>query len=157
MKFFSHLLKKLMPKIDKSGKWWTSQQPDAIGDFLKAYATDGYNVDEFRLAKCTCSSIIFRLEADDNEGVAKRTCTQCKKEHYICDSEEYYKDAEPEKLSCIECKSDEVNVGAGFSLYDDGEIRWIYIGYRCNRCGILGCFAGWKIGYAPSKHLLKEV
>jgi hypothetical protein len=25
------------------------------------------------------------------------------------------------------------------------------------KCGILGCFAGWKIDYAPSRQLLEQV
>lgn len=33
MNFFS-LSKKHMTKIDKSGKWWISETPEAIGDFL---------------------------------------------------------------------------------------------------------------------------
>ncbi|MGA7753515.1 MAG: hypothetical protein WCB05_11810 [Candidatus Sulfotelmatobacter sp.] len=49
------------------------------------------------------------------------------------------------------------NVGVGFSLYDDGEIRWVYFGERCSACGILGCFAGWKVAYSPSKQLLEQV
>jgi len=49
------------------------------------------------------------------------------------------------------------HIGIGFSLYDDGEIRWLYVGERCATCGILGCFAGWKIAYSPSKQLLEQV
>jgi hypothetical protein len=31
------------------------------------------------------------------------------------------------------------------------------VGVRCPRCGVLGCFAGWKIGFSPSRHLLDRV
>jgi hypothetical protein len=42
-------------------------------------------------------------------------------------------------------------------LYEDGEVHWLYVGERCVRCGTLGCFAGWKIAYSPSKQLLEQV
>ncbi len=78
--------------------------------------------------------------------------------NYICDSEEYDADAKPVKYKCIECGSSTANMGVGFSLYgDDGEIRWLYVGVRCTECGVLGCFAGWKIAYSPSKQLMEHV
>jgi len=57
----------------------------------------------------------------------------------------------------MKAKKPILNVGVGFSLYDDGEVRWLYLGERCSKCGILGCFAGWKVGYSPSKGLLEQV
>ena len=144
--------------IDESGKWWVGSEPGDIRGFLEAYATEGYEVHDFRLATCECGSHSFHLEADDNEGVAKRTCSKCTRHHFLCDCEEYWEDAEPEMWKCIECNSEDANIGVGFSLYeDDGEIRWLYVGYRCARCGVLGCFAGWKIAYAPSKQLMDQV
>ena len=144
--------------IDESGKWWVGSEPGDIRGFLEAYATEGYEVHDFRLATCECGSHSFHLEADDNEGVAKRTCSKCTRHHFLCDSEEYWEDAEPQMWKCIECNSEDANIGVGFSLYeDDGEIRWLYVGYRCARCGVLGCFAGWKIAYAPSKQLMDQV
>ena len=144
--------------IDTAGKWWVGSEPADIRGFLEAYASKGYEVLDFRLAKCACGSESFRLEADDNEGVAKRTCSKCTQHHFMCDSEEYWEDAEPETWKCIECASGDANIGVGFSLYDDdGEIRWLYVGYRCAHCGVLGCFAGWKIAYAPSKQLMNQV
>jgi hypothetical protein len=144
--------------IDESGKWRVGSVPGDIRGFLEAYATEGYEVHDFRLARCECGSNSFHLEADDNEGVAKRTCSKCTRHHFLCDCEEYWEDAEPEMWKCIECKSEDANIGVGFSLYeDDGEIRWLYVGYRCARCGVLGCFAGWKIAYAPSKQLIDQV
>ena len=110
-----------------------------------------------RYWKCTCGSEVFRLLADDNEGCAKRICASCANEALICDSAEYWDDAAPEEWKCIECGSTTANVGVGFSLYDDGEIRWLYVGERCATCGVLGCFAGWKVAYAPSKQLFEQV
>lgn len=145
--------------VDTSGKWWVGDQPDDIGEFLRAYATKGYEVGEFRLAKCECGSLEFTLEADDDEGVARRTCVSCKKPHFICDSGEYWTDAEPETWKCVECDSQKANVGVGFSLYDDDPtgVKWLYVGERCAKCGVLGCFAGWKVALSDALHLLDEV
>jgi len=111
------------------------------------------------LARCSCGSDTFYLDADDSQGVAKRTCSRCSREHFICDSEKFWAGASPERCKCIECDSDEMNVGVGFSLYEDsqGGIRWLYVGVRCTRCGILGCFAGWKIAEVGSEHLMQKV
>ena len=57
----------------------------------------------------------------------------------------------------MKAKKPILDVGVGFSLYDDGEVRWLCVGERCPKCGILGCFAGWKVGYSPSKGLLEQV
>lgn len=121
------------------------------------YSAEGYGTQAFRQARCDCGSENFELLADDDEGCAKRLCASCGTEHFICDSEEYWAESAPEKWKCVECGSTSANVGVGFSLYDDGEIRWLYVGERCSACGILGCFAGWKVAYSPSKQLLEQV
>ena len=145
--------------IDISGRWWVGSEPEDIRGFLEDYASEGYEVDEFRLARCSCGSDTFFLDADDSEGVAKRTCSRCSREHFICDSEKFWADASPERCKCVECGSDQTNVGVGFSLYDgsEGGIRWLYVGVRCPRCGILGCFAGWKIAEVGTEHLMEKV
>ncbi len=144
--------------IDTSGTWWVGSEPSDIAGFLVAYAPKGYEVHELRLAQCNCGSLAFLLDADDNESVARRTCTSCASEHFICDSGEYWNDAEPERLKCIECGSESTNVGVGFSIYPDrGGIRWLYVGTRCTACGVLGCFAGWKVGTSDSMNLLESV
>jgi hypothetical protein len=127
-----------------------------MGEYLVAYGADNAPVSAFRLSQCVCSSVTFYLDADDDEGCAKRTCTDCSNEHLICDSAEYWDEASPERWRCIECDSERANVGVGFSLYDDGEVRWLYVGERCASCGVLGCFAGWKVAYSPSAQMLSQ-
>ena len=145
--------------IDRSGKWWVGDRPEDIGEYLKAYSSNGYEVHEFRLSKCACGCVEFQLEADDDEGVARRTCASCKESRYICDSGEYWHEADPEPWKCVECDSGRANVGVGFSLYVDDltAVRWLYVGERCARCGVLGCFAGWKVALSNALHLLNEV
>ena len=156
MAIFHQLQLRLM-SIDKSGEWWVGRKPEDIKEYLDAYSAESYRTTEFRQARCSCGSEVFELLADDEEGCAKRICTSCRQERFICDSEEYWQDASPVAWKCVECGSTAANVGVGFSLYDDGEVRWLYVGERCSTCGILGCFAGWKVGYSPSKGLLEQV
>ncbi|UMQ59130.1 hypothetical protein [Leptospira interrogans] len=145
--------------VNTSGKWWIGSEPTDIAEFLSAYSQDGYPISEFRLSKCECGSVTFGLEADDNEGVARRLCTQCGTAHFICDSAEHWPDAEPEQWKCIECDSLHTNVGVGFAMHKNppSEIHWLYVGCRCTQCGVLGCFAEWKVGYSSSSHLLDTV
>jgi hypothetical protein len=145
--------------IDTSGKWWVGSSAQDIDEYLQAYSSDGYKTNVFRLAKCQCGSTEFELEADDDEGVARRTCVACCAVHFICDSQEYWEDASLQKWKCIECKSTIANVGVGFSLYEDDPkgIRWLYVGERCAKCGVLGCFAGWKVAESEALHLLGAV
>ena len=142
--------------IETSGKWWVGSEPSDIGEYLTAYGADNAPVSAFRLSRCVCSSFTFRLDADDNQGCAKRTCTDCSREHLICDSAEYWDESSPEHWRCIECGSEQANVGVAFSLYEDGEVRWLYVGERCANCGVLSCFAGWKVAYSPSAQLLSQ-
>ena len=144
--------------IDTSGEWWTGTSPDDLEEYLRAYADDSYQVHEFRLARCECGSLEFLLDSSDPDGVARRTCLKCQNEHFICDSGEFWNDAETERWACIDCESSTANIGVGFSLYEDrADIKWIYIGVRCAHCGVLGCCAGWKVGYGPSLQLMNQV
>jgi hypothetical protein len=145
--------------IDTSGKWWRGGHPEDIGDYLKAYSSDGYKVRQFRLAKCDCGSLEFELEADRDEEVARRTCISCRKTHPICGSADYWDDAEPKAWKCVECGSRHANVGVGFALYDDDPsgVHWLYVGERCAKCGVLGCIVDWKVALSDAMHLLDEV
>ena len=144
--------------IDTSGKWWVGSDPEDIREYLDAFTEESYPMNEFRLARCNCGGLVFRLEADTFEGSARRHCLSCGKGHFICDSEDCWDESDPEKWQCVECGADQTNVGVGFSLYDDGDdIRWLYIGVRCAQCGVLGCFVDWKIGYGPSLQLMARV
>jgi hypothetical protein len=148
--------------IDRSGKWWTGSEAADIREYLEAYKAQGYTVHEARLCTCGCGSVEFNLEADRDEGCARRSCVHCGTKHLICDSGEYWSDADPESWACVECAGVSCNLAVGFSLYEQeqGEeqaVRWISIGNRCVRCGPLGSFVDWKVGYSPSYQLLDQV
>jgi len=140
--------------IDTSGEWWKGSEPYDLREYLDALE-ETYPIDAFALAKCQCGTMSFQLEFDSSEGVARRTCSKCSHAHFICDSEEYWSEAEPQTWKCIECANPYGNIGVGFSLYEgETDVRWLYVGVRCAACGTLGCFADWKVGYGPSDHLM---
>jgi hypothetical protein len=142
--------------IDKSGKWWVGSDADDLAEYLAALTASGYLATEFRVAQCACGSRVFNLAMDSDEGTAKRTCVECSQTQFICDSEEYWKDASPKKWKCFgKCKSRTANICIGFALREDQkDVRWIYVGTRCSVCGVLGCYGDWKIDFSPSLELM---
>ena len=142
--------------IDTSGKWWVGSEPADLAAYLREFTADSNLVGEYRSATCPCGSTEFFVDADDTQGAAKRTCAKCRSEHFICDSAEYWEEAEPSRCACP-CGAEVMNVGVGFAIYpDDREVKWLYIGCRCASCGVLGCYADWKVAYAPSRHLFDQ-
>jgi hypothetical protein len=147
--------------IDKTGKYWTGTDPADIAECLIAFECEGYVINETRICKCSCGSTLSQLAADPNEACARRECQSCGAKNLICDSSEYWNEAKPTQWACSECGHHECNLGVGFSLYDDQvdgrrDVRWISVGSRCSKCGFLGCFVDWKIGYGPSHQLLDQ-
>ena len=142
--------------IDNSGQWWIGTEAADIQEYLEAYSSEGYPVQEFRLSKCQCGSPAFRLNCDEDECVANRICIQCSEAHYIGDSDEYWAEADPEAWECVECGADRANIGLGFALRENQEIKWVYIGTRCDSCGLLACPVEFKVNYEPSRHLLNS-
>ena len=138
--------------IDESGDYWVGTEAADIDAYLRAYTADDYPVDKVVQARCACGQWSFRLLADSDEGCAQRICASCAAEHLICDSGEYWDDAEPEEVTCP-CGKDAYEVAVGFSHRDDGSVKWITVGNRCLACGVLGAVADWKIDYDPTGHL----
>ena len=77
--------------------------PADIAAYLKAYKAEGYEVHAVRLCKCHCGSTTFELEADRDEGCAQRTCAICRTKHLVCDSADYWEDAQRQSWTCTEC------------------------------------------------------
>ncbi len=97
------------------------------------------------------------MQLDENEGAAVRVCAKCKAEHPIGDSDEYLEDAELEECACP-CGNEEFEVTVGVSLYEDSEdVRWLYLGCRCPKCGLAACYGDWKNEYIGYRELLKRV
>jgi hypothetical protein len=147
--------------IDTSGKWWVGSEATDIADYLIAYKAEGYEVHATRLCKCRCGSTAFELEADQEEGCAQRTCAVCRIKHLVCDSTNYWEDAQPQSWTCTECQCKTCNLTVGFSLHEkekgqQPDVRWVSVGQRCTNCGTLGSFVNWKVGYGPSHQLLDQ-
>lgn len=144
--------------VNKSGEWWTGDEPDDISEYLRAYSSDGYPVQRVVHARCeTCDGQTFAVRVDDEEGCAERTCASCAATTTLMlDSADFVEDADLEDAACP-CGGEVFNVAVGFALRVDDEVRWVYIGLRCVADGILGCNAEWKIDYAPTAHLFTQV
>ena len=135
---------------------WKGQNADDLIEYVRLLTQQGYPATKFAIAKCACGTHRFRLCADQNDGCAKRQCTSCGKDAFICDSEDASEEASLKKVRC-KCKKDVFDLAVGFSLRDTGEIRWITVGARCVSCGMLGSYVDWKINYAPTDHLYSMV
>jgi hypothetical protein len=142
--------------IDRSGEWWKGSSEADLDEYLREYTEDGYPVGPIVHAVCPCGGNQFRLRCDDTEGYAERRCRSCKATVVMLDSADYEDEAEPEDAQCP-CGAENFNIAVGFSLTAKGRIKWISVGLRCVKDGVLGVYADWKIDYEPSDHLLSAV
>jgi hypothetical protein len=138
--------------IDTSGKWWKGENFDDVAEYLRLLTADGYPAKRVLEPTCTCGGHAFRLHRDPNEGVARRTCVSCGAKAFIGDSGELWAEARPRLVKCP-CGGAEFQLGVGFALRDNGDVRWITVGERCLACGILGAAIDWKVDYSPTDHL----
>ena len=141
--------------IDKSGRWWKGSAVEDIEEYLRGYAED-VTLGRVVLSRSTCGSQEFFLDADREERCARWTCAKCCEVRFIGDSEEFWSGAVPERLRCVECGNEKHNLGVGFSFYADGEVKWMVVGERCVRCGVLSSFVDWQIRDFPTQHLLEK-
>jgi hypothetical protein len=103
-----------------------------------------------------CGGRVFFVLVDDGEGAAERVCAGCGGRAFIADSEEFWEDADPGE-ACCPCEGEEFETAVAFSLGDDGSVRWVTVGLRCQKDGAAGVYADWKIDYGPTDHLLTMV
>ncbi len=101
--------------IDKSGKWWKSDEYEDLVAYLKDYTEDGYPAELFAKCVCACGGVSFQLVGSPEEGFAKRICTGCGSAHLVCDSQEHWDDELAEEFACP-CESEEFELGVGFSM-----------------------------------------
>jgi hypothetical protein len=129
-----------------------------IREAISEYGSrNGYPPHHFADAVCRCGSRCFRLELDDNEGTAVRVCTRCGDSHAIGDSEDYLDDAELEECECP-CGKNEFEITVGISLYTDSEdVRWFYLGCRCQSCGLTAVYGDWKNEFIGYQEFLSRV
>lgn len=142
--------------IDKSGKWWVGSATEDLEEYLRAFTAERHPADRIVHARCDCGHDRFEVLADANAGCVQRRCSRCRTRRFIADSEEQSADANPKALVCP-CRSRMFEVSVAFSHREDGTVKWLTVGQRCVKCGVLGAAADWKIDYAPTDHLYAHV
>ena len=143
--------------IDKSGKYWHGDCADDINEYLKEYSEDS-TIDVKAIVCKSCGNDTFKLKVDYDEDAIQVKCPRCGYEKILLDCEEVWEDAEPRRCKCSVCKkSDEYNVRVGFMRRENGNVKWVYIGNRCTKCGVLGSYLDWKISYEPTDEMEKNI
>ena len=137
-----------------------STQASDLDAYLRSFAAGGYPVDRVQHATCvSCaeSTAGFTVALDDEAGAAVRRCVRCQDEFVMLDSRDALDDAQLGDATCP-CGHAEFDVAVGFSMRaDELEVRWVSVGLRCRRDGLIGVYTDWKVDYSPSKQLLQAV
>ena len=124
---------------------------------ITRYAKGSYRPHHFAHAVCTCGGQVFKVQLDDTAGAAVRLCVACRKRHAIGDSAEFLEGAELDDCACP-CGNEELEVAVGVSLYRGSEdVRWLYLGCRCPKCGITEVYGDWKNEFIGYQALLARV
>ena len=143
--------------IDSSGEWSRGTEAADLEAYLVDFRAGGYPVQRVIHACCTgCGGSAFGVLVDDEQGYVERRCTSCATRFVMLDSADVDDEAEPDDAACP-CGNETFQVAVGFAAVADGEVRWVSIGLRCLRDGILGVYTDWKIDYAPTTHLFDRV
>lgn len=144
--------------LKKRGKfYYGDEQTDIRQELIRYSEENAYVAEHFADAKCTCGGSVFRLLMDETEGAAVRICVACKKEHPIGDSDEFLEEAELGECGCP-CGNEEFEITAGVSLYKDSDdVKWIYIGCRCPKCGLTATYGDWKNEFLGYQDLLARI
>ena len=142
--------------IDTTGRWWKGTDFDDVVEYIKIITKTGYPAEKVLQSVCLCGNTTFRLEADQIEGCARRTCTKCNRKTFIGDSADYWEEATPEQVASP-CGHSVFELGVGFSLRNNGDIKWITVGQRCIQCGVLVSAVDWEINYGRTEHLFSMV
>ena len=148
-----------MTVTKRGGAWFGTERGD-IEQYLRAFAAGGYAVQHVVHSTCrSCGRTAgFKVLVDDDEGAAVRRCAACDTDHVMLDSADYLDEAELVQAACP-CRHEQFDVAVGFSMREGDEadeVRWVYVGLRCQNDGLLGVYADWKIDYSPSEHLLRS-
>ena len=144
--------------LETRGNYRYGDRQSDIHDELVSYSKlNGYVAQHFADVVCKCGGRIFLLLLDDTEGATVRKCKACSFEHPMGDSDEYLENAELEECACP-CSSEDFEITIGVSLYDGSEdVRWLYIGCRCPKCGLTAVYGDWKNEFNGFQKLLARV
>ncbi|MCC9600555.1 hypothetical protein LOC67_08280 [Stieleria sp. JC731] len=151
-----------MALTKRRNNWYGEDHADLRKELARYSTVNGYPIDNFTNVKCKCGCQLFELYTDEEQGAAMRTCTQCHNEHLMGDSADYVSEAELVPHEC-NCRKDQFQIVVGVHRYrnaDDSvsdDVRWLYIGCRCPKCNLLGCYADWKNEFEEYRKLLRRM
>lgn len=144
--------------LKKRGKQRYGENHADIREEIRRYSEkNGYPAEHFADAVCTCGAKVFRLALDDTEGAGVRKCVACTSAHPIGDSADYLADADLGECACP-CGNEDLELSIGVALYQESEdVRWLYLGCRCVKCGLTAVYGDWKSEFNGYKGLLARV
>lgn len=90
-----------MTLIEKEGFWYGTSSEDLRAVIIKYSRSNSYEAEFFASSTCECGGKVFGLESDEEEGVARRTCTACGQGVFMGDSEAFATAANLERHVCI--------------------------------------------------------
>ena len=146
-----------MALTNRGGYRYGDSQIDIQEELMRYSESNGYIVQHSANARCACNGTAFQLTVDDRAGAAIRTCVACKSQHPIADSNDYLDGAQLEECACL-CGGEIFEITVGVSLYDDSDdVRWLYLGCRCPKCGLTAVYGDWKNEFNGYRELLSRV
>ena len=146
-----------MALTKKDKYWYGTDLTDLRLEMDRYSAAIGCPAEKFADSVCTCGHNVFRLESDELQGAARRTCASCGWVHLMGDSDDYAVTAEFDFHECI-CDAQAFLITSGVALYaSSNDVRWYYIGCMCTRCNLVGVFADWKCESGDADLFLSKV
>ena len=142
--------------IDKSKEFWTGNSANDINQYLREY-TEQRNIEIKPVVCQDCKNDVFALKVDQDEGAVEVKCVQCGRKKLLLDSAEIWEDCEPIGGKCPVCNCKNYNVRVGLLRRNTGEIKHVFIGNRCTKCGTLGSYVDWDINYGPTDEIEKNI
>lgn len=140
--------------LQRAGKYWRGDRFEDLAEYVRDFKAGGYAVTRVTESVCgSCDGREFSVHADDEEGVARRTCLACGTAEFLADSADLWADCEAVAECACPCGSERFAVAVGFAVRDDGDINWVSVGLRCLTDGVVGVYADWKIDYSPAQNL----
>lgn len=84
-----------------------------------------------------CGGRVFSVLVDDVEDGAERVCAGRSGCAFAAGSEEFWEYADPGEARCP-CGGQESETAVAFSLISGRSVRWVTVGLRCQKDGVVG-------------------
>ncbi|MDR1643296.1 MAG: hypothetical protein LBT59_26675 [Clostridiales bacterium] len=75
----------------------------------------------------------------------------------MLDSEECWEECKPVPYECPVCGTSLHSLAVGFVYRASRDVKWVYIGSRCEKCHRLDSYLDWKIDYSPTDEMENNV